>query len=128
MNNRPVILTVECKSGNESGSILPGANFQIAHMRRMNAVEYAWHRVKKLFTPTPTHTTEVSTKTMNKVGILGSLNVGMEMSAELWHRLVAGEHEEIAAWSWLTKYSSVLLSPVPPSGVHVRGACEEVIV
>src|SRR3990172_2050514 len=111
-NERPVVLTVE-RLDNDTG-LYSGSGLVISHMRKMNVPEFLWHCFKKLFTPK--RQIDVNSDTMEKAGILGNINIGMEVSSDLWYRLVTGNDAPTTkAWGWLNKYSSVLLSPVPPS-------------
>ena len=126
---RPVILVVERIEGKGTArDCYPGADLEITHMRRMNALEYAWHCFKQLLTRKHKHkAVDVNTDTMHKVGFLGYENFGIEMSMELWYELVHGHKAELDAWGWLRKHNIALLSPVPPSSVPVVDECGEVV-
>lgn len=113
MRVRPVIMIVERKSNTCNSEL------EITDVRHMNVAEYAWHCIKKAFTHKPEELeyAAVNTNTMNKAGMANVLPVGIELSPELWTKLVTGSGHD--ATIWLNKHSGVLLSPVPPSSVPV---------
>ncbi len=118
--SRPVIMIVERKRKTSNF----GPELEITGVRRMNAAEYAWHCIKKALTHKPEELeyAAVNTNTMNKAGMASILAVGIELSPELWTKVVTDSGHDAVVW--LNKHSSVLLSPVPPSSVPVTEDAE----
>lgn len=121
MTDRPVVMVVERKRAGTtaySHGLHPETEMIITSLRQMTFLEHAWYRLKQRFTNTPN--TAVNADTAAQAGFQERLNVGMELSPSIWHKLVTGDcTRTLCAWSWLNKYSSVLLTPVPPIGVSL---------
>ena len=118
-SDRPVVLTVERKAvaadDEAAMGFYPEAELMITNMRQMSRLEYAWYRLKQTLNFKHTHQTAVNDATLERVGILGHVNIGIELSMNCWHRLVSGSDcATLQAWGWLNKYSSIMLTPVPP--------------
>lgn len=125
-SDRPVILTVERRGdivGAEQCEADNRADLIVSGMRQMGAVEYAWYRFKKLLTSKNKKQAAVNDDTLKRTGMYGMPRVGIEVSTDLWNRLVFGHASTSTAWVWLNKDSNVILSPIPPSDIALLASC-----